>query len=755
MAADPNEVSQLSVNPVVDEAMKRFRRCAEWEATARERFLDDLKFAEGDSENGYQWPNAIQRSRDVADRPCLTINVIKQHNLQIVNAGKKNKSDVKVVGMGNGATQESALAIKAIMRHVKYQSNAQSAYSTAREYQVTAGLGWWRIVTDYTGPDSFDQEIFIRRVFDPLSIYMDPDIKEKDGSDARFCFVFDLLPKDQFNELYPEYRDKVTWAPLGVDSGDGDWLAKDHVRVCEYWRKVRVKDEVLSFIVGGSAAGRATGRKSLLPKNVYQDLKARETTLSRETWDDVVEWYLIIGEEIADETVWPGKYLPFVRCLGTETINEGVLDRKGHTRTMKDAQRIFNYNASAQVEFGALQVKTPWTAAAQSIEGYETYWNSANTTNHSVLPFKHIDNDGNPLPPQALPQRIEPPTASPSFQAGMDSAFNWMMMASGQWQNQMGMMGNERTGSAIAERQEQSETSTYHFQDNFEEALRFEGKILIDLIPKVYDTKRMLMCQADDGTDMEMLLDPGAQQAYRQELDNNNKVVKRLLNPSLGIYNVAADVGPDWTTRRQETANALTTIITQAPALTGIIGDLLVACLDFNEAQEAAQRLKRMVPAQALGQGPTQAEQALQAQLTQVQAALAKALERTGKDSVKLVDKAEIAKTDAFRAFTDRIKVMLDHNVDRATLEQQLRQMTLDFATDMKQMETEQVTAAGGDEGAGGSPQGSATETPAPPPAIPQSPGEWFLSDPTRHLRALRVGPLAQERQERGVVGNG
>src|SRR4249920_1835860 len=95
-------------DPVVDEAKRRFQRCSEWEAQSRQLFIEDLKFSYGDADNGYQWPSAIRRSRDVDSKPCLTMNLIRQHNLQIINDAKRNKAEVTVLPTGGGATFESA-----------------------------------------------------------------------------------------------------------------------------------------------------------------------------------------------------------------------------------------------------------------------------------------------------------------------------------------------------------------------------------------------------------------------------------------------------------------------------------------------------------------------------------------------------------------------------------------------------------------------------------------------------------------------
>jgi hypothetical protein len=533
-ASLPDDPETLGVDPIVGEAMKRWKRASEIESTARERFIEDYKFSEADSDNAYQWPSAIKRNRDVDKRPCLTINLTRQHNLQIINEMKQNKSSIKIRAVGGQATVDSANLISALVRNIEYRSNAQAAYENAGGFMVKGGIGWFRLVTQYCSNNTFDQEIRILPIWDPLSVAADPDTLQADKSDMKWAFVFDLVPKEQFWDMYPEYVGKVSLSPLGAEGGDADWVNDNYVRVAEYFRKVLTRDVLVSFI-DPSTQLRKNLKKSEMPKSIFEALKSDPKTKLRGIDNEKIEWYLIVGEEIADKTEWPGKYIPLIRMIGEETKIENVLDWKGHTRSMKDSQRMYNYNASAQVEFVALQSKTPYIASAQAIENYESMWNTANVVNHSVMIYNAFDED-HPDKPLNPPTRQEPPVASPGFENGMTTAFNQMMMASGQWQNAMGMMGNERTGKAINERQRQSDTSVYHYQNNYEAALRTCGKYIIDLVcnGNVYDTKRLLRLTAEDGEEWPVELDPTSSQALVTLQDANGAVVRRVLNPKLG-----------------------------------------------------------------------------------------------------------------------------------------------------------------------------------------------------------------------------
>ena len=739
-AGDDPAVLALTDDPVVQEARKRYDRCAEWEGNARGRYLDDIKFAIGDSDNGYQWPNAIRQSREVANRPCLTMNIIKQHNLQISNEARKNKSSVKIVGLGNGATVSSAEMFQSVIRRVEYVSRAQSAYTVARGWQIDGGIGWWRLTTDYADPDTFDQEIYIQPVNDPLSVFLDPDIQQKDGSDAKFGLVFDNIPWEQFEEEYPKFkRDSIGMSPLGIAGTDDDWVSRDHIRLCEYFRIVNKSDTLISFVHMNE---RKTIRKSMLPRNMWSILDD-PMTRTRPVEEPTVEWKLIAGSKIIDETIWPGKYIPLVRVIGEETVVEGQLDRKGHTRGMKDAQRMYNYNASAQVEFVALQGKTPWVASAKAIEELESMWNTANTTNHSVLIYNDVDDD-NPERVIAPPQRTQPPNAAPAYQQGMETAFNQMMMTSGQWQNQMGMMGNERTGAAIGKRQEQGDTATFHFQDNYEVALQYTGRQLIDLIPKVYTTKRVLAIHAEDGTSMDLELDPSAKQAFMQVQAVNGQTVRQIFNPNVGKYDVAATVGPAYGSKREQTVEALTLILTQAPALTGIIGDILLGAMDFDKAQEASQRLKRMVPPQALGTGPSPQEQQLEAKVQSLTMALGKALQEGGKEKLKLVGKDQMRDIDVYDSETKRLAALKEVLLaDPEMVKQILSQLGNDaLGTSLKPI----LDANSND--IDETPKAASPDEAPPMSGAKRAPdGEWYLADPSRVGKYLHIAPLAQDKK--------
>ena len=657
-----------TVNEVVQEARERWEYANKVEGTARRHFADDFRFAFGDAYNLYQWPTDVLKSRQgpgTENRPCLTINKTQQHNLQIINDAKQNKPGIKFRAMGSGASFRSAQMCDALAKHVENQSNAQAIYDQQVGFMVNGGWGYLRVVTDYVSEDELDQEIFICGFDDPLMVFLDPDAREVDKLDSNWGMVFQDLKKEDAEKKYPRYKDLMGLAPLG-DTASG-WIDDDHVRIAEYYRRVEKKD-VLYVLTGGDGKVQKFRKSELMKAENGKDLvlamdeKVKDLNggaASRETSIATVEYYLIIGQSIAERKVWPGKYVPIVLVVGSgrEFKIDGQVDRISHTRGLIDPQRMYNFWSSAGVEYGALQTKTPWLTPMITYEEYQQYYDSANTSNRAVLPYRHVDDEGNPVPP---PQRIEPPMAAPVAVQGLAIASQEFMMASGQYQSTMGEQGNERSGKAINERQRQGENATYHFTDGLAISIRALGKILLDLFPKIYDTERVIMASADDGSEMEIKIDPNAAKAYEQKRIEDMEAASHVFNPNLGRYEVMADVGPSYGTRRQETFNALTLILTQAPALVPLIGDLLVRSADFELAEEAARRLRRMVPKEALGEGPSQSEQQMQMQVQQLTSLLTGAMRELSEEKLKAKGREQKRDVEAYNAITNRLKAMFD-----------------------------------------------------------------------------------------------
>lgn len=701
---------------IIKKAKERFKDCENWEAQARFRFEYDYKFAHGDTHNKYQWDNDLVLSRELESKPCLTVNKTRQHNLMIINDAKQNKPGVRIRPVGDEATYEGAQIYQELVYHIEYISSAENVYDSAVEWQVDAGWGYWRILTDYVSEKTFDQEIYIRRVKDPRSVYLDHNTNERDRSDARFGFIFEDVAHDLFKQQYPDWA-YLAGAATTLGNSNDMWITKNYVRIAEYFYKEESQDKLVTFIMNGRQILEKLSDLEDMEKQLYKEIKKNENIWEqyefkeRDIITENITWCKIAGDRIIEEKEWLGKYIPIVFLPGTETVIDGVWDCKGHTRALINAQQIYNYNTSSNVEYGALQTKSPWLAPTQAIEGYEEYYKNANRSNYSYLPYNAIDDDGNVIPP---PSRPASPQASPAYIEGLKIAQNEMMMASGQYQAQFGEAENAKSGVAINARQRQGDRATYHFIDNQAIAIRLTGKIIIDLIPKIYDTPRVKKILAQDGTRMNVDINTKAEFGLKEvgdpnnpTVDNGQKVKEYIFNPDFGMYDIQADTGPSFATKRMETAAALMEIAKADKNFMGIGGDILFKNMDFAGADVVALRYNNVIPPNIKGGGlPPEVEETMNKSadlIEQLQQENAEVKQKLADKEKDLTIKAQnldlnfrkegaIQAREDYKAQTQRVKDLFNtasdgHGIDpdvQVVLKQLIRSMVENGELDFK-----------------------------------------------------------------------
>lgn len=730
---------------IVKEATKRFKREQTYQSTARTRYVEDTKFANADARNMYQWPDSASSNRMLDGKPCFTINKTRVHNLQIINDARQNKQAIKIDPTGNGATYKSAQICQGIVRHIENQSDAQSVYTSAVRQQVQGGVGYWRVTTEYASDDdaetAFNQEIYIRRIKDALSVYIDSKCAEADRSDAKYAFVFDTMAREDAEEKWPKLKDRFPTDALGALDG---WVTEDDVRVAEYFRRVGKPDELVAVEIDGKHAFERMSRlqadpryKGVKPKFIRQKL-VESGAQFRNVTSYSVEWYKIAGDTIVERGDWPGTTIPVVMCVGEETVIDGQMDRKGHTRALIDPQRNLNYWTSEGAAQVALQTKTPYIGPARAFENHEEDWKDANRKNLAFLSYNDIDEDGQPIN-DARPQRSNPPVMAQAYLQGMQFSEDQMRMVSGQYEATTGEPGNETSGVAIGRRQRQGENATYHYVDHEAMAIRRTGNILIEIMPKVYDTKRVMKIMGDDGKVSEITLDPQAQGAYLEHQKQEENAIKGVFNPTIGKYAVVADVGPSFATQRQEAFNALSQIAQKSPQMMQLIGDLVMKSADFPLADEMAERLHRMVPAQALGgENETPQEQQLKQQLQTMQQLTQAMTQKIAELQGELKSKDDGNSIKAYEAETKRIDSLADYLAsDPDALKAFIMQTLRD------------ATALGAPEAAGQPAQPVSMPQQAAPPDTPQpDPGAAPMQQPQPPQLGGFSLPDAQEPQQ-------
>lgn len=641
---------------VISDALESFRLSEEAERDNREAWIDDVKFAR----LGEQWPEAVKRQRELDGRPCLTINRLPSMIRQVLNDARQNDPAIKVHPVGHGASRETAKILDGLIRNIEYTSNADVAYDTALEGAAYGGFGYFRISTDYADDDEFDQDIRIERIANPLNVYGDEKSTAADSSDWNKAFVTENYSDEDFEARW-KGAEKSNWETDYRDAPHG-WRDDDLVRVAEYWVREEVPVPLLKL-----SNGSVMHEPEYVKIKPILDVQGITVVGTRTSRTHKVTQRILTGAEVLETNEWAGRYIPIVPVYGEEVFLEGKRHFVSLVRWAKDPQQMFNYWRTASTELVALAPKTPFIGPKGAFNSDASKWATANVVSHP-----YIEYDG-AMAPQRQPFAGPPAGALQEAMNAQDDIKSTM----GIYDAALGARSNETSGRAILQRQRESDTATFNYVDNLSRAIKHAGRIIVDLIPKVYSAPRIIRVIHEDGSNESVPInqefvpnDPNSKVAQQQELAEG---LVKLFDLTTGKYDVTCEVGPSYATKREEAAAQMMELGRAYPPLMQIAGDLLAKNLDWPGADDIAERLKAMLPPQVQGKNPqvaqmqqqmqqmdAQAKQAvgqLTQQMQQLQQKLAAEQNSQQADMLRLeIDKKKL-EIDAYNAETNRLKV--------------------------------------------------------------------------------------------------
>ena len=557
----------------IEEAKQFLRLCNDSDSNNRAEALDDVRFAAGD-----QWPVDVQNSRVLEARPCLTINKLDAYVRQICNQQRQQRPRIKVHGMNNESDAKVAEIITGITRHIENQSDADQAYDHAFEYCVKMGWGYWRVTTDYIKDDSFDQEIYIKRIENPFSVYFDPNSVQPDGSDAEKCLVTTVVSKAVFRKMYPDADDVQGFSSRGTGDTESEWVTKEDIRIAEYFYTEREKAMIIQLSDG------TTGYSDEMPSKEVLAAAGITVIDKRDTWRKKIKWCKLTAMQILEEGEWAGKYIPIVPVYGQEVRIDDKHKKFGLVRMAKDPQRMYNYWATALTETVALAPKAKWLLAEGQDEGHENEWAMANIKAMPVLRYKQTDTEGRQAPTPVRLQPEPPPAGVMSALQGMNQDLMAVVGIFDPGQLPQG----QQSGKALQGQQQQADMTNFHYYDNLTRSIRHTGRIILDLIPKIYDRQRVMRIIGDDGKpDMVTINEQG---------QDEQGVSKVLNDVTVGEYDVVMETGPGYNSKRQEAVDSMMGLLGADPTLMQTAGDLIFRNMDFPGAEVIADRLAASNP---------------------------------------------------------------------------------------------------------------------------------------------------------------
>lgn len=620
---------------ILKEAQEAFERCAEHESENRQAYEDDVDFALLEN----QWPEQLLRERELEGRPCLTTNMLAPMVRQVVNDARQNKPGITVHPADDKADAETAEILNGIIRNIEQSSNAEVAYDTALECAVAGGFGYFRINTAYTSDDTFDQDIAIERIGNPLSVYGDCYSTAADSSDWNTAFVVDTMTRKAFEKQY-KGADAVNWNDDGWRDVGSPWLDGDNVMVAEYWTREEVKRPIVLL-----------SDQSVLDVKTYEAQRELYDALGvtvvgqREVRSHKVVQRILSGAEELDKVEWAGRYIPIIPVYGSEVNLKGKRHFRSLIRSAKDAQRMRNYWRTTTTELVALQGKAPYIGRKGAFETDHAKWATANTANHAYLEYDGAEAPQRQpfagIPAGALQEAL---TASDDIKAIV-----------GIYNSSLGARSNETSGKAIQARDAQADTGTFHFIDNLSRAMRHAGRVMLDLIPEVYPVPRIVRIIGKDGKPQMTPVNQPVQVEQENPETGELEAIEKIYDLTVGKYDLVVKAGPSFASKRDEFVAMASELMRGNPLLQQVLTPMIVENFDIPDADEIVEQLKKLSGENPqLQQFQQEAQQAIGQLQEQMQQLAAENEELKAKNALE-ARKLEI---EAFNAETKRLQAM-------------------------------------------------------------------------------------------------
>lgn len=591
----------------IDTMRKRYQMASDHVKQSYDMCRDDVRFV---AVPGNQWDQKLRARR--GDRPTYEFPKLNSSVRQVINEMRQNRPSGKVRGAEEG---DRALAelMQGLCRNIESVSNADQAYDIAYEFAVQGGYGVWRICTDYAKQDDFDLDIFIKPVRNPFGVKFDSASVEIDRRDANWAFVEELIPESEFKSRYP----KANITDFEDDSSCVDWREAGQVRIAEYWEKVPRKRRLLALsdnrVVYLDELAKQAGIEqddvlALLEANGIRIIKEREVD------DHKVIMRLTNGHEwLGEPYEFPSKFIPLVPCWGNIQNVDGKDVFYGLVRPNKDQQRLHNVHRTAAIEAVAKAPKAPFIVKMKWIQPFKALWDQANADDRAYLPV--ADDAPDQMDQIARTRQAEIPTALIQL-AAIDSED--IKAGTGIYDASLGARSNETSGKAINARAMQGATATFNYVDNFAYAVRYTWEILVDMVPKVYDTQRVVRILGEDGGEKWKTLFqevPVTDAMGQPVLDMYGQPRTMVVNDlSKGKYDVVVTIGPSFATQRMEAVDAFTSMLGQMgpglpPQIAALMAFTVFQNMDLPGADKVEAAFKKLLTAQGV-MDPEEGEQA-------------------------------------------------------------------------------------------------------------------------------------------------
>jgi hypothetical protein len=532
------------------QAMTEFDRVQTSVRDERLQCLQDRRFY---SIAGAQWEGPLGDQYE--NKPRFEVNKIHLSVIRIINEYRNNRIAVDFVSKDGEANDKLTETCNGLYRADERDSGAEEAYDNAFEEAVGGGYGAWRLRTAYEDEENDEDErqrIRIEPIYDAdSSVFFDLDAKRQDKADAKYCFVLYSMTYEAYKAEWND--DPATW-PKVIHQYEFDWDTPDVVFVAEYYRVEEVRETVRIFLTIQGEEERYMQADFDADETLEETLAAVGTVEVRQkrTKRKRVRKYIMSGGGILDDMGYiAGKNIPIVPVYGKRWFVDNVERCMGHVRLAKDPQRLKNMQLSKLGEISALSSIEKPILMPEQVSGHQVMWAEDNLRNYPYLlinPITGPNGETTAAGPVAYTKSAQIP---PAMAALLQITESDMAEILGSTQ-QADKMVSGISGKAVELIQTRLDMQTFIYMSNMAKAVRRCGEIWLSMSKDIYVEEKRKMKTVG------AMEEVGSIELMKPQIDEETGELIYENNLGDALFDVAVDVGPSSSSRRDATVRALT-----------------------------------------------------------------------------------------------------------------------------------------------------------------------------------------------------
>lgn len=498
-------------------------------ADVAKKYQDNLKSIKNNIENSYEYfkPNCVRFNEyrrmvfessisdgeraalDELKKPILEFNILEAYISRLRGEFSKQEPSISVRA-ADGTNNIDSRVISLVEDHLRaifFDANNDSMEYDIYTDTLSGGFSVAKVYTDYANEMSFQQNIYVRRAFDPTLCGFDPLARTSHKGDGRYCFEIFPKTKEEFEE---EYGSELTAQMKFTRNQEGfSWTYRsgeeDIVLICDYYEKKKKRTKIVQLVTGQvmtydayqakvkhwNDAGIIAQPPAIMGKPRFSDIQ----TICR---------YRVVENKVLEYVETDYNNLPLVFFDG----NSAMIRRGGDSAVQqltrpyvyhaKGIQRLKNFAGQTLANELENMGSARLLASIESIppQYLEGYVNPDSVRTLIYNAFK--DNDPNvPLnPPIPLPRIPIPPEITNTFTVS-DQVTQAIL---GNFDMDLGHIpSNAMSGIAIQESATMSNSAAMPYIVGFLKGLNQMANIIVDLIPKYYVTPRTIPVLGKDG----------------------------------------------------------------------------------------------------------------------------------------------------------------------------------------------------------------------------------------------------------------